>query len=238
MYNTLCMEGQQPGQTISPAPVNEAPAVTTQPEAATTIPQPPVATTPPQQNIAPAPIVGESFSINTPDTPDEIAESSSDPLQKAKSTQNEVQWTASEFIAHEKNASWYITLGVGFVIFAALIYILTKDKISTVVILLVGLVFGYFATRKPRVLIYRLDPSGLTIDKKFYGFERFKSFSIIDEGAIPSIFLMPMQRFMLPLSLYYAPDHEDQIADFLANYLPIEDRQPDVIERTMRRIRF
>src|ERR1700728_3216444 len=63
-----------------------------------------------------------------------------------------VSWTASEFIHHQKTAGWYFMLGLAGVILAAIVFLLTKDKISTGVIIFATLIFGYYANRKPRTL--------------------------------------------------------------------------------------
>jgi hypothetical protein len=149
-----------------------------------------------------------------------------------------VAWTASEYVAHQKTAGWYMLLALGAIVGAALVYALTKDKISVVMIVIVAIIFGVFAARQPRVLQYRLDESGLEIGGKFYPYAMFKSFAVIQEGGIESISLMPLKRFMPILSIYFAPDDADKIVDTLGIYLPHEDRQADPIDRLMRRLRF
>ena len=149
-----------------------------------------------------------------------------------------ITWTASEFIAHEKTSSWYVLLGLGAIIFAAVVYLFTKDILSIIVIFIFAAVFGYFAARKPRVLTYSLDGGGLHIGDKFYPYADFRSFAVMDEGGINAIWLMPLKRFMPSLTIYYAPNDEDKIMDTLASYLPFEERDHDMVERLMRRVRF
>ena len=149
-----------------------------------------------------------------------------------------INWKASEFVEHHKNFSWYTGLILVALILAALVFIATRDKISTGMVLIAALVLGIFAARKPRVLDYRLDDTGLTIGAKFYDYAAFKSFSVIDEGPAYSIFLMPMKRFMPGLSLYYDQKDQGKIVDILAQRLPLEDRHVDTVDRFMHRIRF
>jgi hypothetical protein len=49
---------------------------------------------------------------------------------------------------------------------------------------------------------------------------------------------MPLKRFMPPLSLYMDPADEEKIVDVLADYLPVEQREQDPIDKLMRRLRF
>jgi hypothetical protein len=149
-----------------------------------------------------------------------------------------VEWTASEYIAHEKGLSWYVLLGLAIVAFAAIVYGVTGELISSVVIVVMGIAFGAFAARQPQELNYSLDNDALHVGGRSYGYSQFKSFTIVDEGPIHSIMLMPLQRFMPPLSVYYAPEDEDKIANALSSYLPYEDRKQDVVDRIMRKVRF
>lgn len=149
-----------------------------------------------------------------------------------------VIWTASEYISHEKNASWYLVLGVAVVLAAAATYLLTQELVSSVVIVIMGAAFGAFAARKPQELSYVLDNTALRVGPRAYPYAQFKSFTVLEEGPIHSIMLMPLQRFMPPLSIYYDPSDEDKIAEALSSYLPYEDRKQDMVDRLMRKVRF
>ncbi|WP_206780514.1 hypothetical protein, partial [Microbacterium sp. AISO3] len=74
-----------------------------------------------------------------------------------------MRWTASEYIAHDRGPSWYVGLGFCAILLAGLVYLLTRDYISSGMIIIVAGVFGVFAVKKPRVLEYSIDDRGLTI---------------------------------------------------------------------------
>lgn len=150
-----------------------------------------------------------------------------------------VAWTASEYVGQEKTAVWFIGLAGASLALALLVFFMTKrDLFAPIMILVFGATFGAFAARQPRVLEYALGSRGLQVGPKLYVFEHFKSFSVIEEGAIHSILLTPMQRFMPPLSIYYAPEDEANIVQALGNYLPHEEHAHDLVDRLVRRIRF
>ena len=162
----------------------------------------------------------------------------SQPPATLPATHETVTWTASEYVSHEKNAGWYVALTGAVVICAAVVFLLTDELLSPVVILIMGVAFGSFAARKPEELTYVLESSALRIGQKAYPYAQFKSFTILEEGPMHSIILMPMQRFMPPLSIYFDPVDEDKIADALQSYLPYEDRKQDYIDKLMRKVRF
>ena len=128
--------------------------------------------------------------------------------------------------------------GLVAVLVAVGVYFLTRDYVSAGVVIFAAIVFGIFGSHKPRQLQYRLNHRGITIDKKHYSFNEYRSFSVIQEEAFSSITLMPLKRFAPPLSLYFAPEDEEQIINILSATLPFEERNRDAVDALMHRIRF
>lgn len=159
-------------------------------------------------------------------------------LQPSELPPEGISWTASEFIAHEKGNSWYLMLGGGSIVVAVLVFLLTHDIISTAVVVFAAVIFGVFAGRKPRTQEYSLTGRGIQIGQKFYGLQNFKTFSVTEDGAIASVVLNPLKRFMPALTIYVAPDLENKVIDFLSAYLPFEQHKADAIDAMLKRIRF
>lgn len=155
-----------------------------------------------------------------------------------KATQEELSWTAPEFIEHEKSASWYGLLAVAALILSGLTYLLTRDIISTAVVALALGCLGAYGARKPRELDYHLDASGLSVGNKHFDLENFKSFALVQEGDAQSIVFLPLRRFASLITIYCKPDIEDKIVNMLATNLPISVRNPDTIDKLMHKIRF
>lgn len=150
---------------------------------------------------------------------------------------NTISWTASEFIAHSKTFGWYTILGTITAVLAVLAYFIA-DIVSSIAVVIVAMLFGYTAARKPRELPYVVDGQGVHVDKKLYPYASFKSFSIVQEEGIESIWLMPLQRFAPGISIYFAPKEGQKIVNYLGNHLPFEERKLDALDKFMHRIRF
>lgn len=162
----------------------------------------------------------------------------SQPVSSQTQYNTQISWTASEFIAYQKNKSWYILAVTGVILMAGLIFLVTKDTISTAVTLALGVLFIVFASRKPRVLNYEISDKGIRIGDKLHVFRTMKSFAVIEEGTIRSIDILPMQRFMPAISMYYDPKDEDVIISSLGKFLPQENREQPLIDKLMHKIRF
>lgn len=224
-----------PGDTIRP----QQPA--TQP-----LPAQPAETVVPQVPAeAAAPVAPAAEQPVTPTTQPEVAPAFDptiydDNFQPATQQQNDdvVQWTASEFIAHQKAGSWYALLILGAIVAAVLVWFVTKDVVSAIVIVFAAVLFATYAGHQPRQLSYQVDPSGLTIDQKYYDYNQFRSFSVVPEGAFSSIVFTPLKRFGTLTTIYYDPQDEQAIIGVISSRLPHEERRPDAIDNLMHRVRF
>lgn len=160
------------------------------------------------------------------------------PQLTSSASEAHISWTASEFIAYQKSAGWYISIFIGLIGLMAVIYLLTRDLISSGATLIIGLLFIVYASRKPRVLNYAISDDGIQIGEKLYAFATLRSFAVIDEGTMHSIDLLPLQRFMPAVSMYFDPQDEEVIVQTLGSFLPKEERKQPMIDKLMHRIRF
>jgi hypothetical protein len=149
-----------------------------------------------------------------------------------------IKWSSEEYIAHSKSFQWYVVLFFVIVVFAGIIYLLTKDKITTGIILFVGIIFGVYSGRKPSELEYSLDDARINIGQKFYDLASFRSFSIVDDEGSKSLLFVPLRRFSPMLTVYYPANKEDRILEVLNNRLPLDNRGHDVLERFLRKINY
>ncbi|MEK7561339.1 MAG: hypothetical protein AAB541_00545 [Patescibacteria group bacterium] len=149
-----------------------------------------------------------------------------------------ITWTASEYIDHTRGASWYLALAGGTIVLATTVYLATKDYFAPGVIAVLGVIVGVFSRQKPKQVAYELSSLGLKAGEKTYPFNLFKSFALIREGALSSVNLIPIKRFMPPLSIYFDPADEQKIVNLLGSFLPLEEGGLDAIERLARRLRF
>lgn len=149
-----------------------------------------------------------------------------------------ISWSASEYISNPKDMGWFTMLAVAFAAVAVIVYLVTSDFVSTIVIITLGIIVGVFAARQPHSLEYRLDSRGIQMGQRFSGYEIFKSFSVVEDGAFSHISLLPLKRFMPPLAIHYPPEQEEKIIDTLADYLPFEEHKRDLIDSFSRKIRF
>jgi hypothetical protein len=167
------------------------------------------------------------------ETQDNVQEVSTEVVDPGQS----FSWQASEFIHHEKSFSWYVILGL---ITLALVIaaVVTRQWFSIAVFATMTAAVVVYASKEPRVLNYRLDNHGLTIDGKTSSYASFKSYSVQQDTNWHVIELDPTQRFSPRVSVIFDTADLDKITAILDTKMPRADRQPDWIEKLTRSIRF
>lgn len=146
-------------------------------------------------------------------------------------------WQASEFIHHQKKGSWYGIFAVAVVVLVV-IAILTKQVLSVMVFIAMGGAVAVYANKEPRVLDYLLDEHGITVGGKPYRYDQFRSFAVFNDVAWHSIDLDPLQRFQPRLTVMFESQDLATIEAILSTHLPRIDRNPDIIERLTRTLKF
>lgn len=172
-----------------------------------------------------------------PEAPQQMPEPLEQP-EMQQAPQDHIEWQASEFMHHEKNIGWFILLFMATTLIMAVLYLILRDILSVIVIALMAIALGVFANRKPRTLTYIINNQGLSVGDKNYAYDSFRSFSVMDDGAMETIVVDPIQKFMPPITIYCAPDDIEKIVNVLTYYLPHEDKQLDWVDRFAKRIRF
>lgn len=233
----------KPGDTPGQAPVTPTPSVAPQPTVSAAAPSQPLP--PPIAPVQPSPSP-ESTPQVQPAVPllsqiPQGATAQTEQLQDYSQDEDypHIEWTASEYVAHQKSAGWYGLLAIASIGIAAITYFVTRgDLVSTGVVLVLGVMLGIFAARQPHEITYAVNNIGVVVGQKFYPYESFKTFSVVHGQGLGYISLEPLKRFMPPLTIHYDPNDEDRIANTLSEYLPREEHKPDIVDGLTRRFRF
>ncbi|HUC87369.1 MAG TPA: hypothetical protein VMR75_03575 [Candidatus Saccharimonadales bacterium] len=146
-------------------------------------------------------------------------------------------WEASEFVHHEKPAIWYIGLWLAVAIICGILGLL-RQWVSIAVVIVMALAVLVYSRKEPRTLQYAVDDHGVSINGKLSPYAHFRSFNLQVEVGWQEIDLEPSQRFAPRLTLLADADNIDQIEAILTNHLPKVDRDPDLIERLSRYLKF
>jgi hypothetical protein len=154
-----------------------------------------------------------------------------------KANETAYTWQASEYAHHHKSGMWYLSLFAALVILI-IILVLMHSWLEIGLFIVMGVAIVIYGGRAPRTLVYELSPTGITVDGKFYDFKVFRAFSVLEETDWHVIDLEPTKRFAVRLSVLFDSANLDEIVGHLSLHLVRSDRQPDVIEKLARYLRF
>jgi len=149
-----------------------------------------------------------------------------------------ITWTASEFVYHQKNANWYLVFFALTVVVSVGVWLLTKNLITIVTIVVAAAALAMAATKKPRELEYRIDGNSLSIANKSFPLTEFRAFTVVHQDGFSSLVFSPLKRFNLLITIYYDPADEQKILDILSSRIPMEEKKRDWIDRLMWKIRY
>jgi hypothetical protein len=86
-----------------------------------------------------------------------------------------IDWSALEYEEREKSKDWFWALGI-IVVTSSVAAIIFSDYFFAALLILSGLLLGFFAIKKPDVIFYELNEGGLRIGNRLYLYENIKSF--------------------------------------------------------------
>jgi hypothetical protein len=149
-----------------------------------------------------------------------------------------ISWEASEYVDHHRDGAWFAGLiGVSLVLILVSVFVI-KNYYFTLLIVVMTIAVVVYSQRPPRVMKYLLNEQGITIGQRFHAFEEFRSFGVIQDGAMYCVRLLPVGRFNQDATVYFAENDGEQIVDILGSVLPMENVQFDFVDHILRRLRL
>jgi len=110
-----------------------------------------------------------------------------------------LSWTALEYEEKERSADWFWALGIIFAT-SSIAAIIFGNYFFAALLILSGLLLGFFAVKKPDLITYELNERGLKIGNRLYPYENIKSFWVQLEIK-PLLFIHSERVFMPILSI-------------------------------------
>jgi len=109
-------------------------------------------------------------------------------------------WQAEEFETHRRGWAWYLTTILVIVVLVAYT-VYTRQWLLAGVVGAAGLVLYLSNRMRPRMMEYRIDPSGLSIGNRIFTFDQLKSFWFYTRESQVYLNLVSVMRLMPSLPL-------------------------------------
>jgi len=158
---------------------------------------------------------------------------------KAKSDDDPVTWTASDYIHLEKNGLWYLIFALVVIGLITLDIFVIRAYTFSALVIVMAIALIVYSRRPPRTMQYALSgQQGLYVGEKLYSFADFKAFGLIQDGEHHSIMLIPTKRFSPGVSVYFPDEVGEKIVDILGARLPMRPLKLDAIDLIVRQLRL
>lgn len=148
-----------------------------------------------------------------------------------------LEWTALEYENKERGKDWFWALGV-IVVTAGATSIIFGNYFFALLIVLGGILLGFFAIKKPDTISYQLNAQGLKVGTRLYPYDNIKSFWVQIEPT-PTLFVKSERMFMPILSIPITESMAPEVHDiFTFKNIPEEEMREHISDKIMDSLGF
>ena len=132
-----------------------------------------------------------------------------------------LSWSALEYEEKERSKDWFWALGI-IVVTSSIAAIIFESYFFAVLLLISGVLLGFFAIKKPDMINYELNEKGLQIKNQLYPYENIKSFWVQTEKR-HVLFIKSERVFMPIISVTIEDDLASQIQSIMLSKNILEE---------------
>jgi hypothetical protein len=149
-----------------------------------------------------------------------------------------IEWQATEYVQHDRNASWFMVLAVVTLGLMAIAIFLMQSLSFAVLVPVMAAALVVYVKRPPALINYTVSRKGVHVNDRLHAYEEFRSFGVLSHDDVHAIVLVPRKRFQLSLTLYFPEEVGEGLVDMLAARLPMNEVKQDAVDRFLARLRL
>lgn len=148
-----------------------------------------------------------------------------------------IEWSALEYEEKERSTDWFWALGI-IVVAGAVTSLIYSNYFFAVLLILSGILLGFFAIKKPDMVHYELNKKGLKIKTRLFPYESIKSF-FVQTTPKSMLFVKSSRMFMPIISMPVENDLAEEIRSvMLSNNVKEEEMKEGPSEKIMESLGF
>jgi len=148
-----------------------------------------------------------------------------------------IEWSALEYEEKERSVDWFWALGI-IVVAGSITSLIYGNYFFAILLILSGILLGFFAIKKPEMVSYELNKKGLKIKTRLFPYESMKSF-FVQTTPKPMLFVKSSRMFMPILSMPIEDNLAEDIRSLLlSNNVQEEEMKEGPSEKIMERLGF
>lgn len=149
-------------------------------------------------------------------------------------------WETHEFIYQEKTNDWYWIVGI-IAVSISIVSIIFGNILFALFILLGAFTLCLFAAKKPEIIRYEINNTGIIINKTLYPYHSLHSFFVEDNThhGLQSKAIFRSKKLIVPLLILPLEDiHPEELRDFLFEHLPEEHHTESLSHKILEYLGF
>lgn len=149
-------------------------------------------------------------------------------------------WETYEYFHQEKTNDWYWALAI-IAISAAVISLIFGNILFALLILLGSFTLALFGARKPNIIRFEINTTGLLIGSTLYPYNSLHSFWVEDNNhlGVQSKVLFRSRKLAVPLLVIPLDGiHPEELRDFLFDHLPEEEHSEPLSQKLLEYLGF
>ena len=150
----------------------------------------------------------------------------------------EISWEDYEYAYYERGPGWYwsVYLIAGAFFIGA---ILLRNFLFAIFIVLATLTSVLYAKRRPDVVEFSVNRSGIRENKKYYPYGMLHSYWIDDTSReFPKLLLLSKKAFVPLIVIPLANTDSEAVRNIVSNYLPEKIQQEPISSKIMEYLGF
>lgn len=122
-----------------------------------------------------------------------------------------ILWSALEYEEKERSRDWFWALGI-IVVTGSITAVIFGNYFFAALLILGGILLGFFAVRKPEMVFYELADRGLKVRGRLYTYENIKAFWVqasttqeTEEVELKPLLFIRTERIFMPVMVIPIP---------------------------------
>ncbi|MEN9649104.1 MAG: hypothetical protein RL094_71 [Candidatus Parcubacteria bacterium] len=150
-------------------------------------------------------------------------------------------WEEHEYLHQEKTSDWYWSVGI-IAVSATVLAIIFGNMLFALLLLLSAFSLALYASRKPDLVRFEVNLTGVIIGKTLYPYSSLHSFCVEDDSHInlqSKLILkskkMAVHLLVIPLASTIDPK---ELRDFLFDHLPEDEHSEPLAQKVLEYLGF
>ncbi len=155
-----------------------------------------------------------------------------------KKSDDEIEWSAYEFLHHEKDRQWFLVFWIiSGGVFASLLIFGNTFGAATMALFII--ILYMYALKKPETIHCKLTQEGVVFNDRLFPYNNISSFWILYEPPVKELIIISKHKLMPKISIPIDDANPTEIREIMLNNGVLEKEEEETLSEIIaRKLRF